>query len=185
MMLFKRLLVLSIATFMVSQAAWAGPKFSILGGVNKGLQAEATLAGATIGPSLGYQGGLEAGFDLSPYLGFDVGALYTVFNIKTTVPAPFNIDSTASFKYIDIPAQFRIKLGKVFSIGAGGFYDVPLDSGNEANYGYLGSLRISFPMGSSAFFVDGRYAGGLKTPDAGEKTKGWQAMAGITFGGKK
>ena len=175
MKLTIKLLVLTVMMGLMSPMAMADAKFSLLGGVNMLMVVDVTVLGITIGPALGFQGGAEAAFSVGKTMSVDLGAIYKSVALKTTA-AGQSVTGTAG--YIGIPAIFRVWLGSVIGLGAGGYYALPLDSANESDYGYLGSLRLSF--GKSGLFVDGRYLGGLKD-NAGVKSKGWEAYVGYTF----
>jgi len=123
----------------------------------------------TSGGALGYTGGLDIGFFLAPGLDLTVGAEY--------LSRAFSVGS--NINYIHIPGIFHIHLAPLFSIGAGGFYDVALTSGATANYGLTGALRLR--LGVTPLFVEGRYNYGLDTGDWGTNTSEFQALLGLHF----
>jgi hypothetical protein len=169
---------------LVSPAVWAGPKISILGGVHQSLADPYAdlFSGQSFTPSLGFQAGLELGFRLSSGLQLDVGGFY--FHSKTKTELGGVEGATVTADQAITPLQLRITPSRAISFGGGGYYGFHLSTGNENDYGWLASARISMPAGKIAFVLDGRYFGGLKEI-AGEKSKFWTAMFGVTFGGGK
>lgn len=133
---------------------------SIVGGVNDM---------TTSGGGLGYTGGLDIGFGLTPGLDLTVGAEF-LSRAFTNV---------SNVNYIHIPGIIHIHLAPLFSIGAGGFYDVALTSGNSVNYGITGAVRIK--LGMTPLFVVGRYNYGLDSTDWGTNTSEFQALLGLHF----
>lgn len=54
--------------------------------------------------------------------------------------------------YGDFPLFIRIHLGRVFSLGLGGFYSYPLGAVNYF-WGAAADIQIRIPMGTKAAFV--------------------------------
>jgi hypothetical protein len=185
-MISKKSLVASLIAIssFVAVPAMAAPQFLLLGGVNNSLNdaVNETVLGVpvSIKPAMGYQGGLGAEFPMGKSFGLEVDAMYQSLKAEATAAGT---TTKSSFSELELPVMVRANLGRFFSLGAGGYYDVPISDGLTSDYGYVGSLRIMFPMKSMGFFLDGRYAGGLKTPDLGDKNKGWEGLVGITLGG--
>ncbi len=175
--------IMAAAVILLPPETWAA-QFSVLGGVNKPLTPSSVSAGfSTLKPAIGYQGGLLVEFPLSSRFGLELGALYQ--SLRTTVTVS-GTDSTSTSKNLQAPGLFRLWLGRVISLGVGGYYGLSLESGNDTDGGLLGNLQFSLPLGgSSAFVVDGRYLYSLEDPGNLDRYTEVQAMIGITFGARK
>jgi hypothetical protein len=186
--------------FLGMPAAQAGTHISVFG---DGTFSTTKTTGQTDPKSmLGLGGGAQVEFGLGPMAGLEIGAVY--LGRKTG-------DSTANltFNYVQIPVQLRYWVGKYLTLGAGGYYALPVGdikaggsslpgggsipyatAGFKKNdYGLLGSVGFNAPVGpTAAVFAEGRYALGLDdqnaTAIAGTTTK-WQdiqILVGLRFG---
>lgn len=145
-----------------AQAAMMGMiRPSLVGGINDMLSPSSG--------GLGYTGGLDIGFGLGMAVDLTVGGEY--------LSRAFT--GFSNLNYVHIPGILFFHLAPMFSVGAGGFYDVALTSGAPTNYGVTGALRIH--LGMTPFFVEGRYNYGLDTTDAGSNTGEIQALLGFHF----
>jgi hypothetical protein len=137
---------------------------------------------------LSYGGGLLLGKRLSPYWGLETGAVFLSRTYSATVSATiagetFTSSADLSLKSLYIPVGPRIFLGRIFSLEAGGFYDIALSSGASSNYGVQGGARIAIPVGqTSSMFVEGRYDMGLKDFSGNKQSDKVLVLVGLTFG---
>jgi hypothetical protein len=98
---------------------------SILGGLNQTL---------STGGSSGYTAGVRLGFGLA-ILEVDGSAMF--------LSRGSSIGSNVN--YIQIPLMLRYSLIPMLSLGAGGYYDVPITSNAASVYGIRGALMLSLP----------------------------------------
>ena len=157
----KRFFVLSAFILFLSTSAFALPGASIglMGGANL-----ATPSGTTATGNVGYAVGptLTAG-------PLEVSALYTHYSVSFS-------NVTATSKYLDIPVLYRMGVG-LANVGVGGFYGIPLDTGNSGNYGLVASTQVNL-LGK--LFLDGRYNLGLKN-SSGSKLSSAALLVGFNF----
>lgn len=142
--------------------------------------------------SLAYGGGALLSLGLGRWTSFEFGGIYARRKVTTSRSAELaalmgvDSDTTVQSRWIHMPGMFRLGLSRSVSLGLGGFYDHPLDTGEQSNYGASGSFRVSFPMHHALyFFLDGRYNLGLKSQNSlfgTEKSREALALVGFTFG---
>jgi hypothetical protein len=154
-----------------TSSAFAGPKLSVFG-VGNFLQSRGSVSETG---KLAFGGGAGIEFRLGQRVGFEIDGIYSQFK-----------DSAgATTKAVQIPGLFRFWLGRMFSLGAGGYYEVSLDTDGEADYGAVGEAGFNIPMGQTvALIAEGRYYYGLKDI-AGVKYSDIQAVVGLRFGMSK
>ena len=121
-----------------------------------------------------------------PVFGVEVGVSYLTSEGTTMLSqSGVTVDISPKWSYVQIPLLARMNLGRVVSLGLGGYYnkavgklvttsqgttvegsfDDALASGlpmKSSSYGALASLAFDIPLGASAgLVIDGRYALGL------------------------
>jgi hypothetical protein len=196
-------------------SAEAAPRFSVFGLGEWARQPYFDSSGATItSPTEGrgsLGGGAEIEFPLSSLLGLEFGAVYVPRRLADTTVSPALVTSYNTF---ELPLQFRLWLGHRVSLGVGGYYSYALggiqtSSGStpysvagfkKSDEGLLASMGFQIPFhGSTALFVEGRYALGLSdiidhavvdatTPSLAGTRVRWrdiQLLLGLRFGSAK
>lgn len=138
-----------------------------MGGIDYSLYSE-TDEDTTITGNMGFGGGLLLG--IGP---IEIGAIYLSRSI--TIDDGI-LPVTVAANALEIPVLYRFSGPIEFGIGA--FYDLPMVSGNEGNYGLAAGPRISI---TGALFLDVRFNYGLKTGNS----KDLLGMVGYSFGKTK
>jgi hypothetical protein len=165
----KKYFLLLVSLIALSADAFAEGRFSIVGGVNYGLDSTSTPDGIggtiTVKSGMGFGGGLL--MNLHPV---EIGAIYAS---KTYTAEFLGTSTSTSVTGIHIPVMYRFR--GLTSFGVGGFYDIPITSGGTSNYGLTAGPRFGMTNG---FFVDLRFNYGLKTGNS----KDVLALVGYSFG---
>lgn len=179
------LFVLGIFASSAAFASGGGMKISVVGAGSYGLNSVSgtePISGATyeVKGALGYGGGLLFAFPMGATTDFEVGGVYSIYKIKTaTTFLGATEEVTTDSPAVHIPAAVYFGLGRMVSLGLGGWYDVGMgDNSGTSNYGAQGGLR--FRLSQSVFF-DGAYNYGLKDVN-GQKSSGVMALLGFTLG---
>jgi hypothetical protein len=144
-----------------------------------------------------------------PMVGFEIGAIYAPrkFSYSTAVPQTTTVTSSA--KVYEFPAALRFHLGRVFSLGFGGYYamakgnitqETSSASGSstqnvtfasqsqvDSDYGLLGSAQLAFRFTPLTHLVfDARYLLGLKNNStiagSDRKYNDFELLAGLQLG---
>ena len=208
--------VLLITGLFSSTGAWAGPSVTFVGlgdffrpTSEPDLTATQTQSSS---PTLG--GGAWLDFMMNPHMDLEVGALYVPrkFRVTSTIITTVFIDSQST--ELQLPVLLRFHLSPMFTIGVGGYYGMAMGKlkntdqdgtvteseyaaagYKKAEFGFVGSVGMRFPLGSSASLIlDGRYVGGLSdtvedatltTPTTKFKSADIQAFVGVQFGMNK
>ncbi len=161
---------------------------------------------------LGLGGGLEFSFPFGGNLSFDFGGLYVPRKYQTDVTsgATKGASIVSTQTALQVPVLLRWWLGRMFSIGVGGYYDkyvgdikqsttlapglkattsalTYLDaSQSTSDYGATAAIGFDFPLGvSSGLVIDGRYNLGLGnqvTTSSTVKFSDVQVLVGLRFG---
>jgi hypothetical protein len=182
-------------------------KFSAVGAM---IQAEPKLSnGSTYTAKNSYGGGALLEFGLGPIFGFEIGALslprkYEFANINAGITSSV----VATQKMLQVPVLFRAYLGKVLSLGFGGYYakyngsyafetttlgvkttgsSTYAAAGlSDSDYGFVSSIALYIPMAPMfRIILDGRYTVGVKdnsTTTTEMKFNDIQALAGFQLG---
>lgn len=165
----KKYWVTFLSLMLMAPSAIAGARFSLVGGVNYGLDsASASVGGvtATVESGIGYGGGLLVGIGA-----LELGGIFLSRNYTTAITGlP---ETTSSISVVEIPVMARIG-GGAATFGIGGFYDVATTS----NYGLTAGPR--FGGNNGGLFIDLRFNYGLKTGNS----KDALALVGYSFGKK-
>jgi len=146
---------------------------------------------------------------MAPMFGFEIGAMYAPrkFSYSTAVPNATTVTSTN--KVYEFPALLRFHLGRKFSLGFGGYYEVgkgnisqqtTSDAGSstqnltyasqhqtDSDYGLLGSAQMAFRLTPLTHLIfDARYLMGLKNNStvagSSRKYNDFELLAGLQFG---
>jgi len=208
----SRMLVITLLALMLAGTAMAQTKPIILGFKGGIDYADLAYDPDVIDPdpSVGLAFGGLLGFVISPGMTLDTDVLYIRKGAKwTEMDAEQNeVDVTAKFSYLVLNPMLRFAvqnegLRPYFLAGAeiGFLLDAKLDSDvaevdvkdetKSTDFGVNFGAGLEFPSGSSAIFIEGRYALGLTDIDDTEgeeeddgvevKHRGIYAMAGIRF----
>ena len=188
----QSILVASLVAVSFLAAADAGATSVKLMGAGNLLSNHMTptpAAGFTIASSKGkfsFGGGASIVFG-GPSFGVEVGGNYLTSEGTVTFGGLASGDASIKYSYVQIPLLLRMNLGRVLSVGVGGYYNkhigkisatdatgtyeleygAPATGGGGvpmkgSSYGLLGSLGFDIPIGASAgLIIDGRYAYGL------------------------
>ena len=152
--------------------AQAGVKFSLFGAGQRLLGT--TADGSTI--DIGFGGGAALELGLGTSLSLDAGGIYLSRSASLA-------GTTFTTRAAQIPVGFRYRMGSMFSIGLGGWYELPMDSSGLSDYGAQANLRLSIPIKFAALFIEPRYNYGLRTFDDGSQSSEIVGLVGLTFGG--
>ena len=170
-------------------------------------------ANETFAAQTGLGGGAELSLPFGSNLSFDIGGLYFQRKYQTTVTAGTSNGEVqvGTQTALEIPILFRWWLGRVFSIGVGGYYmkymgDVGLSttfagaaspvkstltyadaSQSTSDYGATVAVGLDIPLGlTMGLVIDGRYNYGLGNQITGGsssvKFTDMQALVGLRFG---
>ncbi|MBS1958211.1 MAG: outer membrane beta-barrel protein [Bdellovibrionales bacterium] len=142
--------VLGLFSLVATEAHASG--MSLVGGLNYGLNKFSNAAGEVKG-GLGFGGGILLDMGIGGN-GFEVGALYLSRKFNTTV---LGVETSSSNGYIEIPAMIRF--GTLTTFGVGAFYDIPMDSGYNSDFGLTAGVRLAL---GPKIFADARFNYGLK-----------------------
>jgi hypothetical protein len=170
-MMFKKVLWLFLLTTVASSSVWAGRvRFSLVGTADYNTYNENGAKG-----ELGFGAGGLLEFRFGTKVSLETGMIYTR-----------RVVGFEGMKYYsnlgDIPVVLRFALGRVFSIGLGGFYELPFESGAVGYYGATADMRLAIPMGAStAFILQPRYSYDLKNTAPGQ-VHFISGIAGFRFG---
>ena len=163
----------------------------------------------TFSGKVGLGGGALVDFGILPMLSFQVGGLYVTRTYTDTVGA---VVITDQLHYLEVPAQFRLMLGRVFSVGLGGYWAVGMGNITQTNgsvtnsnvtygnfglknhdLGLIGSLNAAIPLGAMVqLYAEGQYLYGLQneltdaaitaSPTSSYKNRDIQFLLGLRFG---
>ncbi len=204
-MRLRPLPILALSCFLFAAPANAA-RFSLVGVANS---SEPNEPGTEYSGKAGYGAGLLLEFKLMPLIGFELGALMMPRKYEYSSVVPTSSKTTLSSKVYQFPALLRMHLGRLFSLGVGGYYakangdissDTKSDSGSSSqsltyaarsqtstDYGALASLALYMRLAPVTYLTfDGRYAMGMKnnsTAAGGDrKFNDMQLLAGLQFG---
>lgn len=192
----------SVALFILSQSLFAGVSLIPAGGIGL-LTPKYEVSGTALTPAgkIGITAGLGLGIPLYKALEFEIGAYYAQRKYEIGISG---ITITQEFPMLLAPALFRIRPGRYFSIGFGGYFatkagkikttalSITTESewdaagAEDMDYGLMGSITFEIPLGKSAYFViDGRYLFGLqdvaKASDVKLNLSDIEALGGFRF----
>jgi|GEM_PF-4362975 len=198
---------LFLLTLFLGPAAAFGARISLLGVANS---SEPNEPGTEYSGRPGYGAGLLFEIRMMPAIGFEFGALYMQRKYEYNTVVPTNTRTTVSASLYEFPVLLRMHLGRLFSLGVGGYYakaagDLGTETRTEGgpaskqtatytsrnltstDYGALVSLALYFRLAPITHFtIDGRYAIGMKNNStvAGTERKynDMQLLAGLQFG---
>lgn len=184
-----------------------GARISLLGVANS---SEPNEPGTEYSGRPGYGAGLLLEFRLMPAIGIEFGALSLQRKYEYNTVVPTSTKTTVTAKMYEFPVLLRMHLGRLFSLGVGGYYakaagelgtetrteggaassqTVSYASRNQttSDFGALVSMALYFRLAAITHLtIDGRYAMGLKNNStvAGSERKynDMQLLAGLQFG---
>ena len=198
----------------LSATAHAGVRFSLVGVGNLPL-ASANLNGAviTLSGKLTYGGGALIELPLGPRLGLELGGLYLKRRYDSDLSAS-GVTSRFELNTIEVPVALKIWLHRAFFLSLGGYVSSIFGEVTESdpasglsaagtvsdlrqrplNYGAMGGLGLSLPLGGSvALRAEGRYQYALQNSFDDEliassstnslKYSEVHAFVGLTIGG--
>ena len=201
--------------FVLLSTLLAAPAFAIavkLEGIGSQSTPRGDASNGSFAAETGIGGGAELSIPFGTNMSFDFGALYLQRKYKTTLTSGiFNGTSQiATQTALEIPVLMRLWLGRVFSIGVGGYYmkymgDIALSttfanatsataststyaaaSQSTSDYGATVAVGLDIPMGLvTGLVIDGRYNYGLKnqvTTGSSIKFSDMQGFVGLRFG---
>ncbi len=130
-----------IGWLLSTQLAIAAPRFNLIANVlDRNFSTGADPQKNGFGLGFGYE------MRLVGKVGLDFSLIYTKRNLTQIGQSLGN--------YLDVPVLLRWHLGKVLSLGAGGFYSLPLSGFGNTIYGVAGDLKLAIAIGRSmAFFI--------------------------------
>ena len=209
--------VLATSLFAASDASATTFKVMGAGNLLSNHLEPTPAAGFTITSAKGkfaFGGGASMVFG-GPAFGVEVGGSYLTSEGTVTLAGGSSGDASIKYSYLQIPLLMRLNLGRVISVGVGGYYNKHLgkvtttdvngttessfDTASTgtgvamkgSSYGLLGSLGFDIPLGASTgLVIDGRYAYGLAEVSMDTAQYAWkpvdiQAYVGLRFGGSK
>jgi len=202
-----RLAAIVFLITLISASSAQAARFSLVGVANS---SEPNEPGTEYSGRPGYGAGLLVEFRIMPAIGFEMGALYMPRKYEYNTAVPTSTKTTLSGKMYEFPVLLRMHLGRLFSLGVGGYYakaagqisgetqtegagtttqvyTYAARNQTETDYGALVSLALYMRMAPLTYFtVDGRYAMGMKNTStiAGSERKynDMQLLAGLQFG---
>ena len=158
-------IALLVAGTAFSQSALALPGFS-LGVVGVGGQGVNSLNASVLGATVTVSPGLAFGAGVAAEIGpLSAELIYMVreVTVKTEMPGFPTLEGSTYGRTLDLPVMFRFGAGGV-SLGAGGYLQLPTQSGGETSYGLTAGARVKIPGG---LFGDARVNYSLKSVDMG------------------
>ncbi len=159
----KNYLLIILGLMLMGSSANANSRFSIVGGINYGLESISSSL-ITVEGGLGFGGGVLIGLG-----SVELGALYLS---KTYNSEILGVKLSTSAQSIHIPVLYRF--GSLTSFGVGGFYELGMCTGGGSNYGLSAGPRFAMTNG---FFLDLRFNYGLATGNS----KDALALVGYAF----
>ncbi len=166
----KKYWIVLLSLMFVAPSAFANTKFSLVGGINYGMDsvsASASIGSITISSSV--KGGLGFGGGLLVQMGaVEIGGIFLSRTYTTTINS---VSTSSSDTGVEIPVMARIG-GGAATFGIGGFYD----AGSSSDYGLTAGPR--FGGNNGGIFFDARFNYGLKSGNS----KNVLAMLGYAFG---
>jgi hypothetical protein len=202
--MFRKILVLVwLGALLGSAPAWAF-RAAVVG---VGVQSTPDDNINTYTAETGLGGGATLEFQPAPMWTFEIGALYSERKYKTT-NALTSTTVTTSGRGLHVPLTLNYWLGKIFFLGAGGYYsrgigDIRLETttagvttnsstsfeaagSTRHDYGVVGSMGFEIPMGATAaLLVNGRITQSILDNDKGPDTlkfRDIQGLVGFRFG---
>jgi hypothetical protein len=199
------MLILTFALLLPGSADAA--RFSLMGVANS---SEPNEPGTEYSSVSGYGAGLLMEFRLMPAIGIEFGALFMPRKFAYNTVVPTNTKTTVSAKVYEFPVLLRMHLGRLFSLGVGGYFaraagemntETKTDGGaastqtvsyasrsqTDTDFGALASLALYIRLAALTHLaVDARYTMGMKnnsTAAGGDrKFNDMQLLAGLQFG---
>lgn len=201
------MLVLAASALGATEASAA--MFKLLGAANLTSKAydSTGLAGATFTGKFAFGGGAAVVLG-SGTAALELGANYLTRNFTIEQPGA---SSANKYSMVNIPVMLRLNLGRVVSVGVGGYANLAMgnfteesggvtsttpvkDTLKSTEFGAVASLGFDIPMGASTgLVIDGRYTMALAealndaTVAGGNswKPSDIQAFVGLRFGASK
>jgi len=189
-----RYLLIVFAVVLMASSAGAA-ELSLVGAGTFSNQA-LSAGGDSLSAKFGAGGGALLDAFFTPMTSLEIGGLYVNKKFDDTTS-----QFALSYNYLQVPVLFRVWFTRMFSVGAGGFWEhgmgtptaTPDAGGTALNTGFArandagleGSVGFRFRLGPGVkLLVDGRYLRGLTNLAGGGATEYWsdiQALAGLSF----
>lgn len=132
-----------------------------------------------------YGGGLLLGFRNTSRLGFQLGVLYIPFSYSANLTDSILGETTAVSEQhaaLRLPLDLQLRISSFVSLVAGGYYDLPLTSSVESDFGVRAGASLHIPIGGKTkLLVQPTYQMGLRKFD-GASNSDWSILAGFRFG---
>ena len=205
---FLRSSALALIGIFSANPAQALVSFGLKGGINLNTIAATNAAGNSVSSyttqGMGYEGGLGVDIGLGP-IGVLVDVLYAHRSVGFGSGAIALVTgSDLSYNSLLVPVQARFSIIPMLSLTGGGFYSMVLGDGTltsaagtdttfvfadsaKSDFGLVGGLSISLPLGVTTLTLEARYLYGLKntedapTGDESSKSRAIDVLAGVTF----
>jgi hypothetical protein len=205
---FLRYSALALIGVLSANPAQALMSLGVKGGINLSSVAATNSAGNSVSSystqGMGYEGGLGVDIGLGP-IGVLVDVLYTKRTVgfgTGTIPALTGSD--LSFNSLLVPVQARFAIIPLLSLTGGLYYSMILGDGTlttssgtestvtfsdnaKSDFGLVGGVGVSLPLGVTTLTLEARYLYGLKntadapTGDESSKHRVIDVLAGVTF----
>jgi hypothetical protein len=205
---FLRNSALALIGIFSANPAQALVSFGVKGGINLSSVAQTNSAGTSVSSyttqGMGYEGGLGVDIGLGP-IGVLVDVLYAHRSVGFGSGAIAALNgSDLSFNSLLVPVQARFSIIPMLSLTGGLYYSMIMGDGTltsssgtettltfadsaKKDFGLVGGVGVSLPLGVTTLTLEARYLYGLKntadapTGDESSKYRAIDVLAGVTF----